>query len=286
MSVLKEHKDFLLPVVGIVVVMIILFASLSGDSLFGLDLTNYGGTGNGGSQDVVDQSSKNGKYSSEPQLKIDGRADYRALIKTSKGDIEIDLYEKNAPRTVNNFVFLSDEKYYDGLTFHRIISYPNPFMIQGGDPKGTGTGGPGYTFGDEINAVSLGLDDIKVKDADYLRSQTKYTQSILNKYAERSVMDLYTEIDGYNYTEDVTSMKFKDGVIAMANSGPSTNGSQFFITMTGSGKYLDYLNGKYTVFGEVVSGMDVVDKIANTPTGANNKPKTTIKINSVEIIKK
>ena len=143
------------------------------------------------------------QYSSAPAMQIDPSKAYRATISTSRGDIVIDLDAKNAPKTVNNFVTLAKDGYYDGVTFHRVI--PN-FMIQGGDPTGTGRGGPGYTFGDE-------------------------TVGNPNRH-ER-------------------------GVLSMANAGPSTNGSQFFITH-GPQPHLD---GKHTVFGRVASGMEVVDAI-------------------------
>ena len=115
----------------------------------------------------------------------------------------MELYSEHAPKTVNNFVFLTKQGFYDGITFHRVI---NDFMIQGGDPKGTGTGGPGYNFEDEV--------------------------------------------DGNTLVHDT-------GVISMANSGPNTNGSQFFITHSPQ----PHLNGKHTVFGKVVEGQDIVDQI-------------------------
>ncbi|MEZ4809132.1 MAG: peptidylprolyl isomerase [Allomuricauda sp.] len=163
-----------------------------------------------------------------------------ADIQTSKGDIIVKLEYERTPVTVANFVslaegnnpFVSDEfkekKYYDGLIFHRIIK---DFMIQGGDPTGTGSGSPGYRFKDEFN------------------------DSLLHS---------------------------KKGILSMANSGPKTNGSQFFITH----KETPWLNGKHTVFGEVVSGMDVVDSIANVETGPGDKPKVDVVMNKVEIVRK
>jgi peptidyl-prolyl cis-trans isomerase B (cyclophilin B) len=124
-------------------------------------------------------------------------------METSKGTIELELYPKHAPQTVNNFVFLTREGYYDGVKFHRVI---NDFVIQGGDPTGTGRGGPGYKFADET------FDN---------------------------------------------PLKHKTGVISMANAGPNTNGSQFFITHSPQ----PHLDGKHTVFGAVVEGMDVVNAI-------------------------
>lgn len=142
-------------------------------------------------------------WKTAPEMVIDPKKKYTATLETSKGNILIELYPEYAPKTVNNFVFLAREGYYDGITFHRVISN---FMIQGGDPTGTGRGGPGYTFQDEFNGNPL---------------------------------------------------KHEKGVLSMANSGPGTNGSQFFITHSPQ----PHLDGKHTVFGKVTSGQDVVNKI-------------------------
>jgi peptidyl-prolyl cis-trans isomerase B (cyclophilin B) len=142
-------------------------------------------------------------WSAPPAMQVDPDKEYTATIETKQGNIVIRLYPEHAPKTVNNFVFLSKEGFYDGVTFHRVI--PN-FMIQGGDPTGTGMGGPGYKFGDEF-------------EGNPLRHET--------------------------------------GVLSMANAGPGTNGSQFFITH-GPQPHLD---GRHTVFGKVVDGMDVVNAI-------------------------
>ena len=138
-----------------------------------------------------------------PEMQIDPEKTYLAKMETSKGLIELELYPEHAPKTVNNFVFLAREGYYDGIKFHRVI---NDFVIQGGDPTGTGAGGPGYKFEDEVQGNPLKHD-------------TK--------------------------------------VISMANAGPNTNGSQFFITHSPQ----SHLDGKHTVFGKVVNGTDVVDSI-------------------------
>lgn len=143
------------------------------------------------------------QWSSPPVMQIDQNKTYHATMETSRGTIEIEFFPKNAPKTVNNFVFLSKEGFYDGISFHRVIG---DFMIQGGDPTGTGRGGPGYQFEDETRGNPL--------------------------------------------THDT-------GVISMANAGPNTNGSQFFITHSPQ----PHLNGKHTVFGKVVSGQDVVNAI-------------------------
>ena len=143
------------------------------------------------------------EWKSSPEMKIDPSKTYRAAIETDKGVIELELYPQHAPKTVNNFVFLAKEGFYDGISFHRVIS---DFMIQGGDPTGTGRGGPGYKFEDEVKGNPL---------------------------------------------------KHETGVISMANSGPNTNGSQFFITHSPQ----PHLNGRHTVFGKIVSGQEVVDTI-------------------------
>ena len=143
------------------------------------------------------------QWNKPPEMKIDSEKIYRATMETNKGVIELDLYAQHAPKTVNNFVFLAREGFYDGVSFHRVIS---DFMIQGGDPTGTGSGGPGYQFEDETKGNPL---------------------------------------------------KHESHVISMANAGPNTNGSQFFITHSPQ----PHLNGHHTVFGKVIKGGDVVDAI-------------------------
>ena len=157
-----------------------------------------------------------------------------AIIKTKRGDIKLELYPKAAPSTVANFVKLAGDGFYNGIKFHRVIP---SFMIQGGDPlsrtdsPAVGTGGPGYTFEDEINPKSLGMTDGEISQL---------------------------EAQGYRYNYDLESLPMDVGGIAMANSGPDTNGSQFFI-VTYSAQ--PHLNGKHTVFGTVIEGMDVVRAI-------------------------
>ena len=147
-------------------------------------------------------------YSSQPEMTVDADKTYRATIATPRGQIVLDLDPGHAPKTVNNFVTLARDGFYDGLTFHRVI--PN-FMVQGGDPTGTGSGGPGYKFEDETASNPL---------------------------------------------------KHERGVISMANAGPNTKGSQFFITHAPQ----PHLNGKHTVFGKVVEGVEVVDAIRQGDT--------------------
>jgi cyclophilin family peptidyl-prolyl cis-trans isomerase len=147
-----------------------------------------------------------------------------ATMHTNHGTIEVELFDDDAPNTVDNFVKLARDGFYDGVIFHRVIP---DFMIQGGDPTGTGTGGPGYSFEDEFN-----------------------------------------------------QHKVVRGAFAMANAGPNTNGSQFFIVTTEAAPWLD---GKHTVFGRVTSGMDVVDAISELPTDARDKPREDVVIESVEV---
>ncbi len=148
-----------------------------------------------------------------------------ATLHTSEGPIELELHSDDAPTTVDNFVKLARDGFYEGVIFHRVIP---DFMIQGGDPTGTGTGGPGYQFEDEINQHPV----------------------------ER-------------------------GALAMANAGPNTNGSQFFIVTLESAPWLD---GKHTVFGRVTSGMDVVDRISQVDRDPNDRPREPVTIERVELV--
>ena len=157
-------------------------------------------------------------YASPPAMAIDPKKSYTAILKTDKGDIRVKLFADKAPNTVNNFAFLAREGFYDGTTFHRVI--PN-FMAQGGDPTGTGRGGPGYSFKDEF--------------------------------------DPSLKHDG-------------PGVLSMANAGPNTNGSQFFITYEAT----PWLDGKHTVFGKVESGLDVLKQIQPRDPAADSAPGTRI----------
>jgi peptidyl-prolyl cis-trans isomerase B (cyclophilin B) len=148
----------------------------------------------------------------------------RATLHTSEGAIELELYPDDAPKTVENFEKLSRDGFYEGVIFHRVIP---DFMIQGGDPTGTGTGGPGYEFEDEVN-----------------------------------------------------EHRVERGALAMANAGPNTNGSQFFIVTAEATPWLD---GKHTVFGRVTSGMDVVDRISEAERDANDRPRQPMTIDRVEL---
>lgn len=179
-----------------------------------------------------------------------------ATLSTDKGDIRLELFPKAAPKTVENFQKLAEKKYYDGVTFHRVIK---DFMIQSGDPTASGSGGEsafGKEFADEINPTNLGLD----------------TKTIISYRSQ-----------GYTYNYSLESVKFDVGTVAMANRGPNTNTSQFFITSENSQDSWPSLNGRYTAFGHVIAGQDVVNAIAQVPVDENDKPTEEIKIKSVTI---
>ena len=148
----------------------------------------------------------------------------KATMQTNQGTIEIDLFDDDAPKTVENFKKLANDGFYNGVIFHRVIP---DFMIQGGDPTGTGSGGPGYQFEDEFN-----------------------------------------------------DNKIVRGALAMANAGPNTNGSQFFIVTADAASWLD---GKHTVFGKVTSGMDVADAISNVDTVGQDKPRDEVRIERLSV---
>ena len=215
-----------------------------------------------------------------------------AVMATNKGNLILELFDKDAPFTVQNFIDLAQGekevdtpqgkkkiRFYDGLKFHRVI--PN-FMAQGGDPLGNGKGGPGYKFADEINAKSLGLDKVKAKDApqcqnhaqNILFRELKITsQEDLNAKRElveenwQKILELPAiEVlyrAGYRYNEKLNSHKAVKGSLAMANAGPATNGSQFFINQVDT----PHLDGVHTVFGHLVDGQAVLDSIINSGNG-------------------
>ena len=165
------------------------------------------------------------QYAQPPLVTIDSAADYTAFIRTNQGSITVQLFASAAPKTVNNFVFLAREGFYNGLIFHRVIPQ---FMIQGGDPTGTGTTGPGYKFEDEI------VPDLQFGEA---------------------------------------------GVLAMANAGPNTNGSQFFITVSPT----PHLTGSHTIFGRVVEGQNVANAISQVPTDRRGQPVVPVVMEAIEI---
>jgi cyclophilin family peptidyl-prolyl cis-trans isomerase len=171
-------------------------------------------------------------WNAPPAMTIDAKKKYTAVLDTSLGSFKVELFASESPKTVNNFVFLARQKYYDGVIFHRIIK---TFMIQGGDPTGTGCGGPGYQFEDEL--------------------PVKHSYEV--------------------------------GTLAMANAGPNTNGSQFFVCSGTDARFLDQ-QPNYTQFGKVVEGMETVQKIASVPVAFSNgevsKPQTPPVINHISIV--
>lgn len=194
-----------------------------------------------------------------------------ATIKTSKGDIVVELDADAAPKTVTNFVLLAKEGYYDNMLFHRVIP---DFMVQAGDPRGDGTGGEsiyGPTFEDEINANAYKLNTTKVKDI-------APGQDLPAEIADLTVKELYVK-QGYIYNDKLTSLPMSRGALAMANRGPATNGSQFFIIQ---GAETPWLNGKHTVFGKVTKGMDIVDAISKVARDGNDMPTEPVTF-SVEV---
>jgi cyclophilin family peptidyl-prolyl cis-trans isomerase len=183
--------------------------------------------------DFSDVQNRNGQYDKAPSMTIDKQKKYTAEVETNRGNFTIELFADKAPLTVNNFVFLANKGFYNGVKFHRIVK---DFMIQTGDPLGNGTGGPGYKFADELPPAE----------------------------------------------------KYAAGIVAMANSGPNTNGSQFFIC---NGKDSESLNNNpnYTVFGKINEGMDVILKISDTPVEANqsgeySQPMEDVLITRVTIV--
>jgi len=212
---LKENKKILLLAFGLLAV-----------SVVGLILTREGVVMP--EENIIQEESNTDGYT-KPENVLEEGVDYGALIRTSAGEIEVDLFENETPLTVNSFLFLTKENFFDGLIFHRVVP---DFVIQGGDPLGTGTGGPGYQIPDEI-----------------------------------------------------TDRKYEPYTLGMANSGPDTNGSQFFITSGNiSEGSIQALNGNYTIFGKVTKGFAVVDSIERVQTDANERPVNPVTIEVVQII--
>ncbi|NDI34518.1 peptidylprolyl isomerase [Chengkuizengella sediminis] len=193
-------------------------------------------TGCATNQEQAENGQQNNSWNQPPEMKIDSSKKYSAVIHTSKGEFTVQLFAETAPITVNNFVFLANENFYEGITFHRIME---TFMIQTGDPTGTGRGGPGYQFEDELE----------------------------------------------------TPHSYEPGIVAMANSGSNTNGSQFFICTGEDSRNLN-LAPNYTIFGKVIEGMETVTNIAKTPVTMNpnggdsspSLPTEEVTIKSIEII--
>jgi len=223
---MKNNQLIALVAVGVFILFLIyLFLSIQNKPTTPTNETQQTGS----SSSITSLEPKGETEMKQPKMQIDQKKSYTAIFETSEGDITIELNAKATPITVNNFVYLTKKNFYNNTIFHRVIK---GFMIQGGDPEGTGRGGPGYRFDDE-------------------------------------------KFEG----------EYNRGVIAMANAGPNTNGSQFFIM------HKDYpLPKNYVIFGKVVAGIDVVDKIAESPTvqdGAENStPVTPVKVTKVTIVEK
>lgn len=213
----KDNKKILLLAFGLLAVAVV-----------GLILTREGAIMPEDSTLIQTPPQQSEGYS-QPEQVLQQGVNYGAIIRTSMGDIEIDLFQDETPQTVNSFLFLTKERFFDGLIFHRVIQ---DFVIQGGDPRGEGTGGPGYQIPDEI-----------------------------------------------------TSRKYEAYTLGMANSGPNTNGSQFFITSGNiSAQSLQALDGNYTIFGKVTKGFAVVDSIERVQTDAMDKPVNSVVIESIQIV--
>ena len=224
--------------------------------------------------------------------KVPDRKGMFAVIHTDKGDLVAELFPEAAPKTVENFVKLSKDGFYDGIIFHRVIPQ---FMAQTGDPEGTGRGGPGYKFEDEISATALGLDKMKAGEARYYDRQIQAAafeklgitsqaeldrrkQEVMREIQKISDMSVeeVLELAGYSYQNNLPSIPGNKGALGMANSGPNTNGSQFFINQVDT----PHLNGLHTFFGQLEpDGFEILDKIIEAGNGNS-------KINSIEIVDK
>ncbi len=249
---------------------------------------------------------------------IENPANPLLILSTTRGDMLLELFSAEAPETVANFLGLAEgtkpftdlytglqvqRPFYDGLVFHRVV---DGFVVQAGTPDGTPTGGPGYTFNDEINATSLGLAEMQLFDDDGypnpvlgVRNQEDFQQRVLEPlYAALGITNRATldarvgdveqrlramtvqqanELLGYRYVATVQSRLPLRGVIAMANSGPNTNGSQFFITLADT----PWLTGKHTVFGKVRAGLETLDAIGKVRVGADSRPLQDVTILSI-----
>lgn len=268
-------------------------------------------------------------YAEDPQPapKAPASTNPRAVIKTNMGEIVVELFQDETPKTVANFLGLANgtktwrdlqgneqtRPFYDGLLFHRVAK---DFMIQGGCPRGNGTGGPGYKFADEMSATSLGLDkhrlihngrphpwtnmpstqhpdfqigivmpllkklghptDPKALGKLSKEQMTKLNQDLTKEVVGMTLEDAYT-LMGYKYNNSLKSSLPRKGVLAMANSGPDSNGSQFFINLRDTA----HLVGKHTVFGKVVQGFDIAEKIGRVKVNHEDRPLEPIKIISI-----
>lgn len=259
MNVFKENRQFWIYVLGIIILFIILFAAMS-RFLGNGNFLGLGGT-------TEQRPPVNYTFDTPPTYRLNTDRDYRAEINTNYGRIVVDLYEKNAPNNVNNFVFLSQTGYYDGVKVHRMIQ---DLLIQTGsrttlndNPEDDDGGNPGYVVVDEINWDSLDLSESKRKEL---------------------------QSDGFATNTNVSSKKIRKYTLAMANADkPNSTGSQFFIiTGDDADPRVEYLNGRHTAIGTVIEGRDVVDNIRRIQIDESNplqpRPIEDIIIESVKII--
>ena len=222
------HKDTSINIVAVLALLVVVGLGLYLYDKAQIPDTEKSATAESAPVLFPEQETVNEEKSEPEESQTNNKNMNKVTIDTSLGKIVLELYEKDAPKTVENFRTLAGKGFYNNLIFHRVIS---GFMIQGGDPSGNGTGGPGYKFEDELNPNAVSY-----------------------------------------------KAGYKKGVLAMANSGPNTNGSQFFIMLA------DYpLPNSYTIFGRVISGQDVVDAIGKTKTGANDRPVTPVVMKSVTV---
>lgn len=247
----KEARNNILIILGILALLLLAVAAIM----------QFGNTGFG---IVGTKTAKS--YDKAPDKVITDGKDYQAIIKTNFGDIKYDLLEKNAPTTVNNFVFLSRDGYYNQTKIHRVEP---GFVIQGGsilsldnNPANDGFGNPGYRFANEINWDSIGL-----------------SQDVRNSLTEQ----------GFSLDTSVTSVAHEKYDISMANAGPNSNGSQFFIVLGNKEEEsIQSLNGKHTVFARIISGQDVVDRISGLSRSEADpnfpQPAEEVVINAIEIL--
>lgn len=260
---IKENKDFFLYVLGII--------SLFFLTIIFLDFLVPGYVSDDqcgllGIKCFFNDITKGDKvYSSYPSMVIDIDKDYKATIETNLGSFEIDLYEKNAPLAINNFVFLANDGYYDGVKFHRVIK---GFLVQTGDRNtldddvdNDGEGGPGYIYKDEINWESLDFSNAKIQQLKNL---------------------------GFSTNGEVESQHLEKRSVALANKGPDSNGSQFFIiTASSNDTSVKGLEGRHTVFGKVISGWEVIQSIESSvvdnPESNSSRPVEDIFIINIQI---
>lgn len=268
----KENQEFWLYIVGIIILFFILFFAMR--SYFGgnVDVGSIFTIGETNDNQIVTTDGDSGGveivFEDQPEVVIEEDEDYYAIITTNLGEFKVELYEDNAPNTVNNFIALSNEGYYDGTSFHRMIP---DVLLQGGsrntlndDPNDDRFGGPGYVFDDEINWDSLDFD--------------------------KKLRDQLIE-EGYTSATKIASRDIAQYSLAMANAGPNTNGSQFFIVLGDpESDEVKALRGRHTVFGEVSENIDLIDEFnsieVTSPNSNQARPEEDIIVEKIEVFVK